>query len=238
VVHDLGCGSGAMGRWFAPLLPGAQHWVLHDRDPVLLERARQDRPGCAADGAPVTVETRQDDITALDADDLAGARLVTASALLDMMTADELERFVRTCTSAGCPVLVALSVVGRVDLEPADPLDDDLADAFNAHQRRTDAGRSLLGPDAVEVATGLFRRYGAEVLVRPSPWRLGAGETALTREWLAGWLGAACEQRPGLSTAAEAYQVRRRAQLDRGDLRVTVHHQDLLALPGSGDSTR
>src|SRR3954453_11651763 len=88
VVHDLGCGSGAMGRWLAPLLPGAQHWVCHDRDPVLLERARQDRPVRAADGAPVTVETRQDDITTLDADDLAGARLVTASALLDMMTAD------------------------------------------------------------------------------------------------------------------------------------------------------
>jgi trans-aconitate methyltransferase len=22
VIHDLGCGTGAMGRWLAPLLPG------------------------------------------------------------------------------------------------------------------------------------------------------------------------------------------------------------------------
>ncbi|OSC54189.1 SAM-dependent methyltransferase, partial [Streptomyces sp. 4F] len=33
VVHDVGCGTGSMGRWLAPLLDGAQHWVLHDRDP-------------------------------------------------------------------------------------------------------------------------------------------------------------------------------------------------------------
>ncbi len=39
VVHDLGCGSGSMGRWLAPLLPGPQHWVLHDRDADLLDLA-------------------------------------------------------------------------------------------------------------------------------------------------------------------------------------------------------
>ena len=24
-IHDLACGSGSMGRWLAPLLPGSQH---------------------------------------------------------------------------------------------------------------------------------------------------------------------------------------------------------------------
>ena len=45
VIHDLGCGTGAMGRWLAPLLPGPQHWVLHDRDADLLEVAAADVPG-------------------------------------------------------------------------------------------------------------------------------------------------------------------------------------------------
>ena len=39
LIHDLGCGTGAMGRWLAPLLPGPQHWVVHDRDADLLEVA-------------------------------------------------------------------------------------------------------------------------------------------------------------------------------------------------------
>ena len=41
VIHDLGCGAGAMGRWLAPLLPGPQHWVAHDRDTDLLEVAAE-----------------------------------------------------------------------------------------------------------------------------------------------------------------------------------------------------
>ncbi len=54
VIHDLGGGTGAMGRWLAPLLPGPQHWIVHDRDADLLEVAAADTPGPAADGATVT----------------------------------------------------------------------------------------------------------------------------------------------------------------------------------------
>jgi len=57
VIHDLGCGTGAMGRWLAPLLPGPQHWVVHDRDAELLAPAAAAVPGPAADGSTVTVET-------------------------------------------------------------------------------------------------------------------------------------------------------------------------------------
>ncbi len=58
MIHDLGCGTGAMGRWLAPLLRGPQHWVVHDRDADLLVVAAADLPGPAADGAAVTVETQ------------------------------------------------------------------------------------------------------------------------------------------------------------------------------------
>ena len=137
VIHDLGSGTGSMARWLAPRLPGPQHWILYDRDADLLRRAAADLP------AAVTVETRQRDITRLTAADLAGADLVTASALLDMLTADEVERMVAAC--AGIPTLLTLSVTGRVELTPADPLDAEISAAFNAHQRRTVGGRTLLG---------------------------------------------------------------------------------------------
>jgi predicted RNA methylase len=65
VIHDLGCGTGAMGRWLAPLLPGPHHWVLHDRDRDLLEVAAADVPGQASNGAAVSVEPQQSDITSL-----------------------------------------------------------------------------------------------------------------------------------------------------------------------------
>ena len=231
VVCDLGCGTGSMARWLAPRLSGTQQWLMFDRDADLLARAAADLPAAGADGGTVSARTRRRDVTRLGPADLAGASLVTASALLDMLTADELDRVVAACVDAGCAALLAISVVGRVDLAPADPLDECLVDAFNAHQRRTVCGRRLLGPDAVGAAVEAFTRLGAEVLVRPSPWRLGTDQAALAGEWLAGWVAAACEQRPELTGAAGPYVRRRLAEAAAGRLEVTVHHDDLLALP-------
>ena len=231
VVHDLGCGTGSMPRWLAPRLPGPQHWVLHDRDADLLRLASSHAPTRAADDSPVTVETRQSDVTRLATADLAGASLLTASALLDMLTADELDRLVGTCVAAGTPTLVVLSVVGRVVLEPHHPLDAALAEAFNAHQRRDPGTGRLLGPDAVEAAVTAFTTRGWDVVTRPSPWRMGPAEAALAAEWLLGWVAAACEQRPELVRDAAPYTERRLAEADAGMLRITVHHEDLLALP-------
>jgi SAM-dependent methyltransferase len=231
LIHDLGCGTGAMGRWLAPLLPGPQHWVGHDRDADLLELAAADIPGPAADGAAVTVEARRSDITRLQPVDLAGATLITASALLDGLTEDELAGLAEVCAGPGCPILLTLSVIGRVRLSPVDPLDGRVAAAFDAHQRRrTERGR-LLGPDAVALATEAFRRLGAGVLVELSPWRLGAPQAELSGQWFTGWVSAACEQQAELGAKIDAYRRRRLAQATARQLEVTVGHADLLVLP-------
>ena len=74
-------------------------------------------------------------------------------------------------------------------------------------------------------------RLGAEVLVRPTPWRLGAAEADLAAEWFAGWFRAACEQSAGLASDAGPYVRRRLAEARAGELAVTVGHADLLVLP-------
>ena len=231
VIHDLGCGAGAMGRWLAPLLSGPQHWVLHDRDADLLEDAVAVRPGRAADGAAVTLEARSSDVTRLNPGDVADASLITASSLLDLLAEEELARLIELCAGPRCPMLLTLSVVGRVELTPAHPLDRRVGAAFEAHQRRvTERGR-LLGPDAVALAVERFRRLGAEVRVRHSPWRLFASQAALAAEWFTGWVGAACEQDVELAAEAQPYTGRRLAQAAAGELAVTVAHADLLVSP-------
>jgi SAM-dependent methyltransferase len=204
VVHDLGCGTGSMARWLAPRLPAPQRWVLHDHDPALLAVAAS-----AVGGA----ETRVGDLTSAD---LRDADLVTASALLDLLTAAQIEDMARACS--GRPVLLALSVAGGVRFARPDPLDEAFQDAFNDHQRRG----GLLGPDAVPAAERAFTAHGARVLTAASPWRLSGGP--LAEQWLAGWVGAAREHRPDLPAD---YLDRRRGHLD-----VEVRHTDLLALPG------
>lgn len=238
VIRDLGCGSGSMGRWLAPRLPGPQTWVLHDRDAALLEIAATGLPAAAADGAPVTARVERGDLAVLRAADLAGTSLVpetslvTASALLDLLTLDEVDALAAACAEAGCPALLTLSVTGRVRFTPPEPLDAAFAAAFDEHQRRTHEGRRLLGPDAAAVAVAAFDRHGATVLTRPSPWRLRSTDPGLLEEWLRGWIAAACEQRPALAERAAAYLDRRLLALSAGALRATVGHLDVLALPG------
>ncbi len=191
VIHDLGGGDGAMGRWLAPRLRGAQHWVVHDRDEDLLELAVATPPSAA-----VTVEGRSSDVTRLAPRDLEDADLIVASALLDIMSAEELDRMLGACIACGVPMLLALTVTGRVALTPPDSLDRRVEAAFNEHQRR------LLGPDAASAAVDVLRAAGAEVLVRTSPWRLDRAHADLMAAWLDGWVAAACEQEPALAGEA------------------------------------
>lgn len=225
VIHDLGCGTGSVARWLAPQLPGPQHWIMWDRDPDLLAAAMAGKP------EQISGATRQREIGTLSAADLGGADLVTASALIDVLTLDEVDAMAAACAVAGVPALIMLSVVGRVELAPADPFDDEVAAAFNAHQRRAVGGRRLLGPDAVTALTDAFARHGVSTTLRPSPWRLGADERDLLATWFQEWLAAAIEQVPALGKPATGYARRRLAEITEGRLTATVQHVDLLAVP-------
>jgi SAM-dependent methyltransferase len=217
-VRDLGCGTGSLARWLAPLLPGAKRWILVDRDPALLAHA--------AAGTPFPVETQLGDVTELTAADLAESDLVTCSALLDLLTAGEVDALAGACAETRTPALFTLSVAGQVVLDPARTEDAAIEAAFNDHQRRTAGGRRLLGPDAPAAAAAAFERAGATVITRPSPWRLGPDQAALTAEWLRGWAAAAADQCPELDL--DRYVSERVANPPTA----VIGHVDLLAIFG------
>lgn len=223
VVRDLGAGTGSMARWLSPVLPGPVRWVLQDADPAVLSHA-------AVPGAR-TVAAGVGELTAAD---LAGTSLVTASALLDLLTATELDALVTACAGARCPALLTLTVTGGVRIDPPDPLDGAVAAAFDAHQRRDRHRRGTrFGPDAAGYAAAAFGAHGT-VHTRPSPWRLGPAHPELTAEWLRGRVAAAAEQDPGLPAAG--YLDERLRALDDGRVTAEIGHADLLFLPAGGRS--
>jgi hypothetical protein len=170
------------------------------------------------EGVNVAIDER--DVTALTRDDLTGADLVTCSALLDLLTAAEIDRLVEVCAQARTNALFTLSVTGEVRFTPADPRDAAMQDAFNQHQRRD----SRLGPDAGAYAAAAFEKAGARVVTRESPWRLGSQCPDLTAQWLRGWVGAAVEERSDLRP--DDYLRDRSEHLGE----VTVGHKDVLAI--------
>ena len=229
MIHDLGCGTGSMGRWLAPQLPGPQHWIMYDRDPDLLELAAADLPGRQPTGRGHRRDPAVATSPRLGPRELAGASLITASALLDMLTADELDALVAACADAGCPVLVTLSVTGRVEFEPGRSAGRArrrrVQRAPAAHHRRPAgcSARTLSRPPSRRSAGAAPRCWS-----RPSPWRLGAAQAEPGRGWFAGWVGAACEQRPDWPADGRGYAGAGAREAAAGRLAVTVHHADLL----------
>lgn len=222
-VVDLGAGTGSNAHWLAPRLPFAQHWTLVDHDAHLLSHAD---PPASFSGRTGKMEDVGHILAETSADDKYPTELLTCSALLDVLTATEVETVCAAAAKASCAVLFSLSVTGNVSFAPKDPLDAALAAAFNEHQRRD--GR--LGPDAPAAAEAVLRREGVKVRTANTDWQLDGATADLFGIWLEEWVEAAVEQDAGLADRSQQWLQQRRGQLERGELTASVGHVDILAL--------
>jgi SAM-dependent methyltransferase len=217
LIVDLGCGTGATWRALSPFLPEGARWRFVDKDPELLRRAVE-----AADAAVEAVEADIDDLAALP---LGGATLVTASALLDLVSESWLDALVQRIDM---PFYAALSYCGTMRWTPPDPRDDAVTAFFNRHQRGDKGLGPALGPDAADYAARVFAGAGWAVHQADSPWHLGPGMAALQRELTDGIAAAAAEA--GIDGAG-AWGRHRREVADR--THCEIGHRDLLVLPPS-----
>lgn len=240
-VLDLGAGTGANLRWLAPRIGGCQHWVVLDHDASLLalwpERlgawARTlggEVHGCdgmlsldiASTGLRVTIERRQVDLAAgVPPEMLAGTGLITASALLDLVSERWLAGLVDAGRAAGVAAwLFALSVDGRIEWQPADADDEFVVGCYTRHQRQDKGFGPALGGEAPKTAARLLEAdsYSA-VRSAASDWRVVNG--AMRDRLRDGMAAAAVEMAPREASRIRAWQERRTARSE-----LIVGHSD------------
>ena len=219
-VVDLGAGTGANLRYLAPRLARPQHWVLVEQDPALL---------ALVEAPPrVTVTPLPHDLAAaLDGIGLEQADLVTASALLDLVSGPWLETLIAACRGSPALLHFALTVDGRIAWSPNDPEDEAILAAFRRHQKRDKGFGPALGPEAASAAERLLQRAGYRVRAARSDWPLEPAQAALQEALLEGQASAAQEASPGLDVTG--WRERRLALIAEGRSRVRVGHRDLLA---------
>ena len=226
---DLASGTGSNVRYLLPRLATITAWTVVDHDRALLAEASRRlaaHPGAA--GHAFTVAPADlNDLAALPID---GAALVTASALLDLVSADWMRAFARRCRQARVHVLCALTYDGRVAGDPADALDARVRELVNAHQRTNKGFGLALGPDATDAAAAAFRAEGFDVMVADSDWVLDGSHAELQRQLIDGWADAARDMAPPDAAAIAAWRDRRRTAVESGAGRLRVGHGDLLAL--------
>ena len=218
-ILDLAAGTGSNLRYLSSRV-GAADWLLVDHDRALLAQVP------AASG----VETRCLDLASLD--DRAifdGRALVTASALLDLVSERWVLALAARCADAGAAVLFALNYDGRIECSPVDADDRLVVGLVNAHQR-TDKGFGLaLGPEATTCAARSIESLGYHVLRGRSDWVLTPALHELQRQLIDGWAGAAAEVSPDMATRIGAWRARRVAHVDAQRSQITVGHEDLAA---------
>jgi hypothetical protein len=244
---DLCTGTGSNLRYLIDRLPGRQTWLAADRDVRLLEelptklktwadgrgysmrtegRVSSLRGGrCECD-----VETRAMDLDRLEAGLFEGRNLVTASALLDLVSESWLRLLAARCREAGATALFTLTYGGRSSCDPVEPEDDMVRDLMNVHQK-TDKGLGgrAEGPDAWSVAERVFTEAGYRVECAPSDWSIGPSERTFQRMLIEGWARAAVEIAPERADPIADWLRRRLEHLEAGRSRIVVNHVDMVA---------
>ena len=225
-VIDLGSGTGSNLQYLAPRLSGQQDWTLIDHDPQLLREVRAP-PGL------IKLNSLVRDLATVDLSSIHNADVVTASALLDLVSAEWLKALANTCADARCAVLFSLTYDGTIEwtTHDMDPADSVVMAAINKHQHRDKGLGAALGPTASHFAEALLCDLGFQTWTAYSPWRLGPEDSELVSELVSGWQAAATEQMPDQKAEIWAWADRRRAMVASGNFELRVGHIDLLGLP-------
>ncbi|MEA2118052.1 glycosyltransferase [Halovibrio sp. HP20-50] len=241
LIADLGCGRGSNLRFLAPHLPGPQRWKLIDHDAALLAQARQRAADVNdIDGQPLAVETHCVSLEPIDSVPLQDADLVTASALLDLVSQAWIDALVARCAAQRQALLIALSVTGEwhfMDPQGEPVLNDEdhwLLAMFIAHQRRDKGLGAALGGQAHSALVSALEQASYRIEQASTPWRLAAGDSTqqpLIKALLEGWAEAATEQAPQAAERIARWLQQRQQAVADGALGVWVGHCDLLAIP-------
>ncbi len=218
---DLGAGTGATLRVFKNLGANDIVWRLVDHDGALLDEAlRRHR-------REFVIEDHQCDLRIVDELPLAGARLVTASALFDLCSEEFVGALCPRISAQNTGLYAALNYDGTTNWQPTHPLDDQVLAAFNQDQLRDKGLGPALGPQATAVLKQTLENAGYDVQIGVSPWQLDAQDSALLTELIAGIANAVAT-----SLDAKALEQWRQFRLDNiRNGTCEVGHSDLLALP-------
>src|SRR5439155_21803313 len=111
-------------RYLSGYLPLPQEWLLLDEDAIVLGQAAATMIGLL--DVQRAIEMRQVNLGVLDSSMFEGRHLVTASALLDLVSESWLRSLADHCGAIGAAGLFALTYNGESRCSPVEPEDDQI----------------------------------------------------------------------------------------------------------------
>ncbi len=248
-VVDLATGTGANLRYLAPRLKGRQNWLLVDHDATLLSQLPEHMSRWAtangfslakrADHMIVRGESfdcrlrllKLDLATQFDRLSFEGCHVVTASALLDLVSEKWLHELIRRCQSAQVVILFTLTYDGHIAWSPAEPDDQRIRALVNRHQRNDKGFGPALGPAAIQSAMKYLTDRDYLVRSENSAWHLGPRHHVLQHHLLQGWTEAMFELPLETCSWIKVWAQHRRFYISKRRSSLIVGHVDVLGWP-------
>ena len=231
-IADLGSGTGANFRAISPHFVCPQQWILLEWDPALIEQGHglqsaKLENNCQCHYVPCDLTTDLETAVPIRVD------LVTASALIDLVSETWLDRLLDLVRNRHCALYLTLSYNGEMSWEPAEEFDDEAHRLFEEHQRRDKGFGPALGGQAVAHLHAQLSGIVGRVQTGASDWLFGPADTDIQRSLLQTIVRAGKEVDESSSAALDQWAVRRRMAIDETQSHCRVGHQDLLYLPNT-----
>ena len=236
VIVDLGSGTGSTIRGlqrYTTLAPSIQ-WRLVDNDPELLAEAVNRH------SEEYSIESFLVDLSATQKLPLESASLITASALLDLVSSNFIRDLCQLIKekNRGRPLgfYSALNYDGCIKWTPFHPLDAAILMNFNTDQRRDKGFGPALGPDATDFLKTQFHSSKFQCLSAKSPWLLGSADYLLTESLINGISGVAIQTGGLTNSDIQDWKTFRIENVRTGTC--YLGHTDIVVLPNSLASYR
>jgi SAM-dependent methyltransferase len=224
-ITDIGSGTGSTLRALKPILHQTIKWHLVDNDDALLDVAKREALGDRVDFSLADLSDNLNPLFSHSPD------LITTSAFLDLVSESWLENMVREVTKRKIPFYAALTYDGRAECEPRLEDDNDVLEAFNAHQKTDKGFGPALGPQAADHAINLFREAGYQVSAQESDWIGNSKHKRFQIMLLEGWYEAAIQIEPDQKKKFQHWLQNRISLVENSDASLFVGHKDFFAVP-------
>lgn len=205
-VVDLGAGTGALFRYLAPKLGGQQTWRFIDNSDVLRQQIPSRLTAWVAetklsikigknlwcvgnDSEKYCVFYEQKDF-GKGFDEFRvkpQPHLITASALLDLVSGSWIEELTAFCLRMGASFYGCLTYDGKIEWSPSHPGDTKLLQLLNQDQKRDKGLGPALGPDSLPFVTQSLASRGFSIELASTPWVLGPDDVELQYALLSQW---------------------------------------------------
>lgn len=232
-----------------PQLGHDQHWLLLDNDAGLFHRlpdllqywasthdARFDNSNgiCRIehDSFSATIEHRILDLASeVEHIPMGDIQLLTASALLDLTSANWLQIISTKVYKCKCACLFALNYNGKIQWHAELEADSVVSSLLNQHQLNEKGFGLALGPEAGHFFTAALRNLGRQVITGESDWVIRPHDRELQLAIIDGWSPSAVEQDEHQEELISQWHLMRKQAIEQGLSTLTVGHIDVLSIP-------